>query len=49
MGETKNSCFRVKFNRKLKIGFKGAEVTSDGGLLAIREMDEQLGLTRIAG
>jgi len=49
MGEEKNSYFRVSFNQKLKVGFKGAEVTSDGGLLAIREMDEQLGLTRIAG
>ena len=49
MGEEKNSYFRVSFNQKLKVGFKGAQVTSDGGLLAIREMDEQLGLTRIAG
>ncbi len=49
MGEKKNSYFRVRFNRKLKVGFKGAQVTSDGGLVAIREMDEQLGLTKIAG
>jgi hypothetical protein len=49
MGEEKNSYFRVSFNQKLKVGFKGAEVTSDGGLLAIREMDERLGLTKIAG
>lgn len=49
MGESKNSYFRVQFNSKLKVGFKGAEVTSDGGLLAIREMDEQLKLTEIAG
>ena len=49
MGEEKNSYFRVQFNNKLKVGFKGAEVTSDGGLVAIREMDERLGLTKIAG
>ena len=49
MGESKNSYFRVQFNSKLKVGFKGAEVTSDGGLPAIREMDEQLKLTEIAG
>jgi hypothetical protein len=49
MGEEKNSYFRVRFNQKLKVGFKGARVTSDGGLVAIREMDEQLGLTKIAG
>ena len=49
MGESKNGYFRVGFNRKLKIGFKGAQVTSDGELVAIREMDQQLGLTKIAG
>jgi len=49
MGERKNGYFRVGFNQKLKVGFKGAQVTSDGGLVAIREMDEQLGLTKIAG
>ena len=49
MGERKKGCFRVKFNQKLKVEFKGAQVTSDGGLIAIREMDEQLGLTKMAG
>ena len=49
MGESKNSYFRVGFNQKLKIGFRGSQVTSDGGLVAIREMDEQSGLTKIAG
>ena len=49
MGESKNRCFCVEFNKKLRIHFKGAQVTSDGGLLAIREMDEKLGLTAMAG
>jgi hypothetical protein len=49
MGESKSSYFRAGFNQKLKVGFKGAQVTSDGGLVAIREMDQHLGLTRIAG
>jgi hypothetical protein len=48
MGESKNRCFSVEFNKKLKINFKGAQVTSDGGLVAIREMDEKLGLTAMA-
>ncbi|MCL5276881.1 MAG: transposase, partial [Deltaproteobacteria bacterium] len=49
MGESKNNkYFRVGFNKKLRVNFKGAEVTSDGGLLAIREMDEKLGLTEMA-
>ena len=49
MGGSKNSYFRVGFNQKLKIGFRGTQVTSDGGLVVIREMDQQLGLTKIAG
>jgi len=49
MGESKNSYFRVGFSQKLKVGFKGAQVTSDGGLVAIREMDQRLGLTEIGG
>jgi hypothetical protein len=49
MGETKNRHFRVTFTDKLKVFFKGSEVTSDGGLIAVRELDEQLGLTEMAG
>ena len=48
MGETKNHYFRLSFTDKLKVFFKGSEVTSDGGLIAIRELDEQLGLTALA-
>jgi hypothetical protein len=48
MGEDKNRHFRVSFTDKLKVYFKGSEVTSDGGLIAVRELDEQLGLTEMA-
>ena len=48
MGESKNSSFRVEFDKKLKIEFRGTQVTSDGGLVAIRELDEKLGLTELA-
>jgi hypothetical protein len=48
MGESKNHCFRFNFTDKLKVYFKGSEVTSDGGLIAVRELDEQLGLTALA-
>jgi hypothetical protein len=48
MGEDKNRHFRVSFTDKLKVYFKGSEVTSDGGLIAVRELDEQLGLTAMA-
>ncbi len=37
----------MEFNLKLKSGFRGT-ATSDGGLVVIRELDEQLGLTKMA-
>ena len=49
MGESKNKkYFRVEFNKKFRVNFKGTQVTSDGGLLAIREMNEKLRLTKMA-
>lgn len=40
MGERLN----IRFNRKIKLEFHGARLTSDGGLLAYRELDDALGL-----
>ena len=45
MGDTKKSSFRVQFNRRIKLEFHGAKVTSDAGLLLYRELDEAFGLT----
>ncbi len=44
MGETKNRPFQLSFNNSLRVEFQGARVTSDGGLILVRELDERLGL-----
>ncbi len=47
MADAKKGCFRVQFNRRIKLEFHGATVTSAAGLLLYRELDEVLGLTAI--
>ncbi len=43
MGEKQNGLFQLSFNPSLKIDFQGSRVTSDGGLIVVRELDERLG------
>ncbi len=43
MGETQNQPFQLSFNASLRVDFQGSRVTSDGGLILIRELDERLG------
>jgi hypothetical protein len=43
MGEIGNQPFQLSFNPSLKIDFQGSRVTSDGGLIVVRELDERLG------
>ena len=43
-GET-NGPLRVAFDRRIKLEFHGARITSGGGLLAYRELDDALGLS----
>ena len=35
--------FQLSFNARLKVAFQGSRVTSDGGLILVRELDERLG------
>jgi len=48
MGESKKEALRVQFDPSVKMEFHGAKLTSDGGLIVYRELDEVLGLTTLA-
>ena len=41
MGERENKPFQLGFNGLLKVDFLGSRVTSDSGLILVRELDER--------
>ena len=43
MGESQKQAFQLSFNRFLRVAFQGSRVTSNGGLILVRELDERLG------
>jgi hypothetical protein len=47
VGEAGSEAKGLQFDRRIKLEFKGAKVTTDAGLLVIRELDEVLGLTEM--
>ncbi len=48
-GESNSDALGLDFDRRIKLHFHGAKLSSDGGLLLFRELDEALGLTEMAG
>jgi len=45
MGDAQNQPLQLSFNPRLRIEFQGSWVTSDGGLILVRELDERLGVS----
>lgn len=39
---------RVDFDHRVRVTFRGAQISSDGGLLLMRERDDALGLSDLA-
>ncbi len=49
MGESQEQPFQLSFNKLLRVDFQGSRVTSDGGLILVRELDERFGLSELIG
>jgi hypothetical protein len=47
MGEGQKQGFQPSFNRFLRVAFHGSKVTSNGGLILVRELDERLGFSKL--
>jgi hypothetical protein len=39
---------RVNLDRRMRLEFRGAQISSDGGFLVMRELDDALGLSGLA-
>src|SRR5271170_725767 len=47
VGEKQKRSFQLCFNGFLRVDFQGSRVTSDGGLILVRELDEHLGMNQL--
>ena len=47
MDELQHEAFQFTFNGFLKVAFQGSRITSDAGLILVRELDERLGLATL--
>jgi DDE family transposase len=47
VGEKPNQPFQFLFDASLKVDFQGSRVTSNGGLILVRELDERLGFSEL--
>jgi hypothetical protein len=47
MGEKQNHPFQLALHTSLKVDSQGSRVTSESGLILVRELDERLGLEKL--
>ena len=48
-GKAEKGVIRPEFNRSVVIDFQGAKITSDAGVLMLREVDERFGIMHHIG